>query len=94
MSPYVEPAEGLNTGEPIPYDLIANITHETVAGTGKAEGNLRSVYKVHLLNRANHQWMQIQDLFVENVARELLFTSESYLQIWERRKPDRGEHKG
>lgn len=86
MSPYVErsPTE---TGDPIWYDLVANITHESVTTTtGKKEGEMRSVYKVQLCNRASGEWMQIQDLFVEEVARELLFTSESYLQVWERRR--------
>lgn len=87
MSPYVEPSESYpGGGDPLLYDLIANITHETVVETGKREGELRSVFKVQLLEKARQQWVVIQDLFVEEVARELLFTSESYVQIWERRR--------
>ncbi|KAA8911150.1 hypothetical protein FN846DRAFT_469140 [Sphaerosporella brunnea] len=86
MSPYVEPNEQFPGGEPILYDLIANITHETVVETGRKEGELRSIFKVQLLEKGRGKWLQIQDLFVEEVARELLFTSESYVQIWERRK--------
>ena len=86
MSPYIEPSEKKPGGEPVLYDLIANITHETVVEAGKKEGELRSIFKVQLLEKARGEWMQIQDLFVEEVARELLFTSESYVQIWERRK--------
>jgi U4/U6.U5 tri-snRNP-associated protein 2 len=93
MAPYVEPDAQHSGGEPLMYDLIANITHETVVETGKKEGELGSVFKVQLLEKARGQWMQIQDLFVEEVARELLFTSESYVQIWERRR-DMGKGKG
>ncbi|KAL0640897.1 Ubiquitin carboxyl-terminal hydrolase 10 [Maublancomyces gigas] len=94
MSPYVEPSPGQASGEPIWYDLVANITHESVTTTsGKKEGEMRSVYKVQLCNKASGEWVQIQDLFVEEVARELLFTSESYLQIWERRREGKGKGK-
>jgi len=86
MSPYIEPSGGHPGGEPVLYDLIANITHETVVEAGRKEGELRSVFKVQLLEKARGEWMQIQDLFVEEVARELLFTSESYVQIWERNR--------
>ncbi len=75
------------------YDLVANITHETVVATGKNEGDLRSVYKVQLLSKPTSEWMQIQDLFVEEVAREFLYTSESYLQIWEKRRDPKGKGK-
>ncbi|KAH8149263.1 uncharacterized protein LAJ45_06803 [Morchella importuna] len=87
MSPYVERSPTEPGSEPVWYDLVANITHESVTTTtGKKEGEMRSVYKVQLCNRASGEWVQIQDLFVEEVARELLFTSESYLQVWERRR--------
>ena len=87
MGPYVEPSEQHPGSEPLLYDLVANVTHETVVGR---EGELRSVFKVQLLEKARAQWLQLQDLFVEEVARELLFTSESYVQIWERRRAAEG----
>jgi U4/U6.U5 tri-snRNP-associated protein 2 len=90
MSPYVESSPEFPSSEPILYDLVANITHETVVESGRKEGELGSVFKVQLLEKARGQWFQIQDLFVEEVARELLFTSESYVQIWERRKRSTG----
>ena len=94
MAPYVEPSERFPGGEPLLYDLIANITHETVVAAGRKEGELRSVFKVQLLEKARGEWLQIQDLFVEEVAKELLFTSESYVQIWERRRtPGKGKAK-
>jgi U4/U6.U5 tri-snRNP-associated protein 2 len=94
MSPYVEPSSEFPGTEPILYDLVANITHETVVETGKKEGELRSVYKVQLLEKARGDWKEIQDLWVGDVERELLFTRESYVQIWERRRPGKGKGKG
>jgi U4/U6.U5 tri-snRNP-associated protein 2 len=32
------------------------------------------------------EWLEIQDLFVERAEAETLFTRESYLMVWERRK--------
>ncbi|KAI5779522.1 hypothetical protein EDC01DRAFT_670503 [Geopyxis carbonaria] len=86
MSPFVQPDAEHPGGEPVLYDLVANVTHETVVETGKREGELRSVYKVQLLEKAGGRWMEVQDLWVEEVAKELIFTRESYVQVWEKRK--------
>ena len=89
MSPYVEPNPTLHLpGEPIWYDLVANVTHEAVrirddSVEGEAE---RKVWRAQLRDRARDEWLQIQDLFVERVATETLFTKESYLMVWERRR--------
>ncbi|MCJ1464362.1 hypothetical protein MMC07_002975 [Pseudocyphellaria aurata] len=89
MSPYVEPNPSLHPpGEPIWYDLVANVTHEAVrtrddSVEGEAE---RKVWRVQVKDRARDEWLEIQDLFVERVATETLFTKESYLMVWERRK--------
>ncbi|MCJ1435958.1 hypothetical protein MMC27_005334 [Xylographa pallens] len=89
MSPYVEPNPSLHSpGEPIWYDLVANVTHEAVrtrddSVEGEAE---KKVWRVQVRDRARDEWLEIQDLFVERVATETLFTKESYLMVWERRK--------
>jgi len=89
MSPYVEPNPSkYPPGEPIWYDLVANVTHEAVrtrddSVEGEAE---RKVWRVQLRDRARDEWLEIQDLFVEKVATETLFTKESYLMVWERRR--------
>ena len=89
MSPYVEPNPAIHApGEPIWYDLAANVTHEAVrtrddSVEGEAE---RKVWRVQLPDRAREEWLQIQELFVERVATETLFTKESYLMVWERRR--------
>ncbi|KAL8831064.1 MAG: hypothetical protein Q9191_001076 [Dirinaria sp. TL-2023a] len=95
MSPYVEPNPTVHPpGEPIWYDLVANITHEAVrtrddSVEGEAE---RKVWRVQVKDRAREEWLEVQDLFVERVATETLFTKESYLMVWEKRKE--GKSKG
>ena len=89
MSPYIEPNPALHPpGEPIWYDLVANVTHEAVrtrddSVEGEAE---RKVWRVQVRDRAREEWLQVQDLFVERVPTETLFTKESYLMVWERRR--------
>ena len=93
MSPYVEPNPSIYPpGEPILYDLVANVTHEAVrirddSVEGEAE---KKVWRTHVRDRARDEWLEIQDLFVEKAPAETLFTKESYIMVWERRK----EHKG
>ncbi|CAG8498076.1 8594_t:CDS:10 [Paraglomus brasilianum] len=61
------------------FDLIANISHEGKPGKGNG------IYKVHVQNRGKEQWYQIQDLIVEEINAQMIFLSESYIQIWERK---------
>ena len=35
--------------------------------------------------QAKEQWLEIQDLFVEERSPQMIFLSESYIQIWERK---------
>ncbi len=63
------------------------MTHEAVrtrddSVEGEAE---KKVWRVQLKDRARDEWLEIQDLFVEKVATETLFTKESYLMVWEKR---------
>ncbi|KAK6334085.1 hypothetical protein TWF696_002587 [Orbilia brochopaga] len=87
MSPYVEGAT-----EPIWYDLTANIVHESVARKGTTSGakgeagEQGHAYKVQLKDKARDEWVQVQDLFVEEIRKEILFLGESYIQVWERRR--------
>lgn len=95
MSRYVEPNPSIHPmGDPIVYDLVANVTHEAVrvrddSVEGEAE---KKVWSVQLLDRggeegkAGDRWWDIQDLFVKRVQPELLSTKEAYLMVWERRK--------
>ena len=96
MSPYVEPNLALHgSGDPIWYDLVANVTHEAIRSRddsveGEAE---RKVWRVQVRDRSREEWLEVQDLFVERVATETLFTKESYLQVWERRREGKGKRK-
>ncbi|KAH9837303.1 cysteine proteinase [Rhodofomes roseus] len=69
------------------YDLIANVTHESAAGTTHDKES--TVWKVHLRAGAgggdNEKWFLIQDLIVEEIRKEMIFLGETVLQIWERR---------
>ncbi|KAJ7597361.1 spindle pole body protein [Mycena floridula] len=69
------------------YDLIANVTHESVAGTTRDKEN--TVWKVHLRAAGGggdgEKWFLIQDLIVEETRKEMIFLGETVLQIWERR---------
>lgn len=89
VSPYVEPDPTVHAaGEPIWYDLVANVVHEAVrlredvADTGEE----RKTWKVQLLDKARGEWVVCQDLFVDKIQKELLCMGESYLQIWEKRR--------
>jgi U4/U6.U5 tri-snRNP-associated protein 2 len=89
VSPYVEPDPEHHTpGQPILYDLVANIVHEAVrvrddVGDSTDE---RKTWKVQLRDKATDEWVVAQDLFVDKIRSELLYLGETYLQIWERRK--------
>lgn len=89
MAPYVEPNPSVHQmGEPIWYDLVANITHEAVrtrddSVSGEVE---RKVWRVQLRDKSREEWCEVQDLFVEKARSEILCTKESYVQVWERRR--------
>jgi hypothetical protein len=65
------------------YDLIANVTHESVAGTTRDKEN--TVWKVHLRppggSGEGENWFQIQDLIVEETRKEMIFLGETVLQV-------------
>ncbi|KAJ7070607.1 cysteine proteinase [Mycena amicta] len=75
------------SGESTLYDLIASVTHESVAGTTRDKEN--TVWKAHLRAAGgggdNEKWFMIQDLIVEEARKEMIFLGETVLQIWERR---------
>lgn len=89
MSPYTQPdPKSWPPGEPVWYDLIANITHEAIkirddSVEGEAE---KKVWRVHLKDKGKDEWVNVQDLFVEKASSDTIFTKESYVQVWERRK--------
>lgn len=72
---------------PVLYDLIANVTHESVAGTTRDKES--TVWKAHLRTGGgggeNERWYLIQDLILEETRKDMIFLGETVLQIWERR---------
>lgn len=78
---------------PTLYDLIANVTHESTAGTTRDKEN--TVWKVQVRagkwadiaggvggdGSDGEKWFQMQDLIVEEVRREILFLGETVLQV-------------
>ncbi|TQS37717.1 hypothetical protein Golomagni_01799 [Golovinomyces magnicellulatus] len=85
MAPYVEPNPQIHkVGEPIWYDLVANIVHEAVMG--REQGDEGRSWKVQVQDRGKGEWKVVQDLFVEGTQKELLYLGESYLQVWEKRR--------
>ncbi|KIO31941.1 hypothetical protein M407DRAFT_4824 [Tulasnella calospora MUT 4182] len=90
FSPYVD------TNEPSAstvYDLIANVVHESTAGTARDKSN--TAWKVQLragkisgglgeesdLGDQDEKWFQIQDLIVEELQKEMIFLGETVLQL-------------
>jgi U4/U6.U5 tri-snRNP-associated protein 2 len=89
IAPYVEPnPQYQRPGEPIWYDLVANIVHEAVRGReDSVEGEEeKHAWKVQMQDRSREEWVQTQDLFVEKTQKELLYLGESYVQVWEKRR--------
>ncbi|GJJ15259.1 hypothetical protein Clacol_009535 [Clathrus columnatus] len=72
---------------PTMYDLLSNVTHESVAGTTRDK--LNTVWKIHLRTGGGggdgERWFEIQDLIVREVRKEMIFLGESVLQVWQRR---------
>lgn len=68
---------------PTLYDLIVNVTHESVAGTTRDKEH--TVWKTHLRAAGGggdgEKWFQIQDLIVEEVRKEMIFLGETTLQV-------------
>jgi U4/U6.U5 tri-snRNP-associated protein 2 len=97
VSPYVEPNPAeWPPGEPIWYDLVANVVHEAVRLKEDVadSGEERKTWKVQVKDKATAEWVVCQDLYVDKVQSELLYLGETYLQIWERRKDSKNKGKG
>lgn len=64
------------------YDLIANVNHESVAGTTRDKEH--TVWKVHLRagSGENEKWLLIHDLTVEEARKEMIFLGETVLQVY------------
>ncbi|QRW11852.1 spindle pole body protein [Ceratobasidium sp. AG-Ba] len=65
---------------PILYDLVANVIHESTAGTARDKES--TIWKVHLRagSGEREQWLQIQDMIVEDIRQEMIFLGETVMQ--------------
>jgi U4/U6.U5 tri-snRNP-associated protein 2 len=69
------------------YDLIGNVTHETVyLPGGEEEKKEKHVYRAQVKDFSRDKWFVIQDLIVEELEKERMHLAESYIQIWQRQK--------
>jgi len=59
------------------FDLIANLVHQ---GNYKEGTN-----KAFVLNAANNQWYDMQDIYTQETIPQLVSVAESYVQIWQSR---------
>ena len=70
---------------PTMYDLVANVIHESAAGTTRDKES--TIWKVHIRAGSgggeNEKWFQIQDLIVEEIRKEMIFLGETVLQVTE-----------
>ena len=84
---YLADLDAPRTGQSNLYDLVANVTHESVAGTTRDKD--ATVWKVHLRAGGgggdNERWFLLQDLHLEETRKDMIFLGETVLQIWERR---------
>lgn len=97
VSPYVEPnPKEWPPGEPIWYDLVANVVHEAVRAKEDVadSGEETKTWKVQIKDKATGEWVVCQDLFVDRVQSELLYLGETYMQVWERRREPKVTDKG
>lgn len=81
MSPYIERSP--EETDPILYDLIANVVLDV---NTTSQGTEQNNWAVQIKDKATGKWLEIQDLTIKEVRPELLFLSETYIQVWEKRK--------
>jgi len=74
------------------YDLVSNICHEGLVtkATGTNEVHDKGiaikegVFRAQILNKAQEQWFQIDDLHIQEILPQVVSISEAYIQIYER----------
>ena len=71
------------------YDLVANVTHESTAGTAHEDTTWKSHVHTRAMPKSGQEddWYQIQDLIVEEINKQMVFLGESYIQVRPGRNP-------
>lgn len=67
------------------YMLTANIIHTSVKPSIGAEKDEESRWMIQLYNDKADEWVEIDGTNVRKKEKELLFLSETYIQIWKRK---------
>ncbi|KAJ1642837.1 U4 U6.U5 tri-snRNP-associated protein [Coemansia asiatica] len=73
------------------YNLISNICHDgqpeqqqkTSSSTDEGS-SAESHYLIYVHHKANDKWYKIRDLQVEHIMPQMIFLSDTFIQIWER----------
>lgn len=68
----------------IKYKLVSNVIHQCNQNSIDLNDDYQSNWLIQL--RRNNDWLEINNLQVKPKEKELLFLSESYIQIWQRTK--------
>jgi len=84
------PVRGLNVADHVPvpqgeaatYDLVANVVHD-----GPSIEDESSSYRAMVYHAPDKNWYETQDLRVEEVLPQQVNLTETYVQIYERRRP-------
>ncbi|KAJ2847910.1 U4 U6.U5 tri-snRNP-associated protein [Coemansia brasiliensis] len=85
-------------GRETTYDLVINICHvgeqlpQTTPSnditqsdvTAETTGSGESPFMVYIRNEANGKWLMLHDLQVKPIMPQMLFLSDSYIQVWKR----------
>lgn len=86
MAPYLSDdaaKASVASGSSAVYDLIVNITHESVFSS---IGDESHVFRTQIKDRTSDRWVQMEGLFVEEIKKDVISIGETVLQIWEKRK--------
>ena len=71
------------------YNLLANIVHDSPAEM-ETEGSMDPMtggsYRIHINNKTDDQWYEIQDLHVQEILPQVIGLSESYMMFYEKKK--------
>ncbi|ODV97817.1 hypothetical protein PACTADRAFT_36530 [Pachysolen tannophilus NRRL Y-2460] len=72
---------------PINYKLIGNVIYELIPSsntTDEEKNNDKNSWKIQLLDQVRNSWLEIHNLKIREIEKELLFLNESYILIWEK----------
>ncbi|KAG7925305.1 hypothetical protein KL925_004320 [Ogataea polymorpha] len=67
------------------YKLIANVVYSSGQNENYSlEREDQAHYKIHVLDEVRNEWLEIDDLKVKPIEKDLLFLNQTYLQFWQK----------